>query len=387
MLALADLALRAQDEKTHVGWLEKAIAAHPQALPPKLALARHLLGKGERNKALTLAREALNANPEHPAALDLLGTVQLALGDTANAQGSYRKLAERLPGQATPLVKLATVQIVAKDFPAARQSLQEALRAEPGSLDAQMMLGNVEIQSGRHDEALRIARQVQKKQPEAAAGFILEGDAALGRKDPAPALAAFERAHKLAPSGALLLRQLQALNALQRPEDGEKRLADWLQRNPQDASTRAALAEQLIRRKQYPAAAAHYLILDQSNPGNLLVLNNLAWALAESGDKRALGYAEQALKLKPDNAAVLDTLGWILVRQGQHERGIKLLQDALSKTPDAAEIQWHLAAAYAQTGDRNRAQRELERLLASGVAFAQEQEARTLLKQLQDTSR
>lgn len=387
MLALADLALRAQDEKAHVGWLEKAIAAQPQALPPKLALARHLLGKGERNKALTLAREAHDAHPEHPAAIDLLGTVQLALGDTTNALASYRKLVERLPGQAAPLVKLATVQIVAKDFPAARQSLQDALRAQPGSLDAQMMLGNVENQSGRHDEALRIARQVQKQRPDAAAGFVLEGDAVLARKDAAAALAAFERAHKLAPSGALLLRQLQALNAVQRPEEGEKRLADWLQRNPQDASTRAALAEHLIRRKQYPAATAHYLILDQSNPGNLLVLNNLAWALAESGDKRALDYAEKALKLKPDNAAVLDTLGWILVRQGQPARGIKLLQDALSKTPDAAEIQWHLASAYAQTGDRVRAQRELERLLATGVAFPEEHEARALLKQLKSPTR
>lgn len=387
MLALADLALHAQDEKTQVGWLEEAIAAHPQALPPKLALARHLLGKGEHNQALSLARETLNDNPEHPAALDLLGAVQLALGDTASALASYRRLAVRLSGQAAPLVKLASVQLIAKDLPAAHQALQDALRIQPDSLDTQMMLGNVEIQSGRHHEAQRIARQLQKQWPDAAAGFILEGDAALGRKDSAAALAAFERAHKRAPTGALLLRQLQALDAEGRAEEGEKRLADWLQRNPQDASTRAALAEQLIRRKQYPAAAAHYHVLDQSNPGNLLVLNNLAWALAESGDKRALGYAEKALRLKPDNAAVLDTLGWILVRQGQPERGIKLLQQALSKAPDATEIQWHLASAYAQTGDRARAQHELERLLASGVAFPQEQAARPLLKQLQNPSR
>lgn len=387
MLAMADSALRERDEKAYIGWLEKAAAAHPQALPPRLALARHLLAQGERNKALALAREALNANPDHPAALDLLGSVQLALGDTTNAQGSYRTLVERLPGQAMPLIKLAAVQVSAKDLPGARKSLLDALRVQPDSLDAQMMLGHVEIQSGRHDEAQRIARQVQKQQPDGAAGFILEGDAALARKDHPAALAAYERAHRLAPSGALLLRQMQTLNALKRAEEGEKRLADWLQRNPQDAGTRIALAEQLILRKQYPAAAAHYRILDQRNPGNLLVLNNLAWALAESGDKRALGYAEKALKLKPDSAAVLDTLGWILVRQGQHERGIKLLQQALSKTPDAAEIQWHLASAYAQTGDRTRAQRELERLLASGVAFPQEQEARTLLKHMQSTSR
>jgi len=249
------------------------------------------------------------------------------------------------------------------------------------------MLGGVEIRGARFDEAHKLAKQVQQQKPDSPAGFILEGDTAFARKDYPAALAAFERAHKLQPSGALLVRQLQVLTASQRAEEGEKRLAAWLAAHPQDASTRAALAEGLIQRGQYKAAAEHYLILDKSNPNSLLVLNNLAWALFESRDSRALAFAEQALKLKPDNPAVMDTLGWILVRQGQTARGIKLLQQALTKAPDAAEIQFHLASAFAQSGDPTRAQRELERLLASGVAFPQEQEARSLLKQLQGKTR
>ena len=387
MLALADLGLLNKDEKTYVSWLDKAAAAHPQALQPRLALARYQLAKGDKNKALATAREAVNAQPDNPAALDLLGTTQLALGDTPNALGSYRKLVERQPGQAAPLIRLANAQIVAKDLAGARKTLQDALRIQPDFIEAQLMLGGVEIQGARFDEAHKLARQVQQQKPDSPTGFILEGDTAFARKDFPAALAAFERAHKLKPSGTLLVRQLQVFNATQRPEEGEKRLVAWLAANPQDASTRAALAESLIKRKQYKAASEHYLILNKSNPNNLLVLNNLAWSLFESNDNRALGFAEQALKLKPDNPSVMDTLGWILVRQGQTERGVKLLQQALSKAPDAAEIHWHLAAAYEKTGDRTRAQSELDRLLASGLAFPQEQEARALLKQLQSRTR
>ncbi|KVW96876.1 XrtA/PEP-CTERM system TPR-repeat protein PrsT [Thiobacillus denitrificans] len=385
MLALADLALRDKDEKSYVNWLEKAAAAHPQALQPRVALARYQLAKGDRNKALATAREAVNAQPDNPVALDLLGTTQLALGDTTNALGSYRKLAERMPGQAAPLVKVATAQITAKDLPGARKTLQDALRIQPDFLDAQLMLGGVEIQGARFDEASKLAKQVQQQKPDKPAGFILEGDTAFARKDYPAALAAFERAHKLAPSGALLARQLQVFNATQRPGEGEKRLAAWLVANPQDADTRALLAESLIRRKQYAAAAEHYLVLNKSNPGNLLVLNNLAWTLSELNDKRALSFAEQALKLKPDNPAVLDTYGWLLVRSGNAAKGLGILKKAQSKAPDAAEIQWHLAYALNENGDKARARQELKMLLDRNVGFTAEAQARQLYNHLTAT--
>ncbi|NDP46893.1 MAG: PEP-CTERM system TPR-repeat protein PrsT, partial [Sulfuriferula multivorans] len=384
MLALADLALLSKDEKTFVSWLEKAASVQPQALQPRLVLARYQLAKGDKNKALATAREAVNAQPDSPVALDLLGTTQLAVGDSTNALASYRKLVEGQPGQATPLVKLATTQIVAKDLPGARKTLQDVLRIQPDLIEAQLMLGGIEIQSARFEEAQKLAKQVQQQKPDNPAGFVLEGDTAFARKDYSSALAAFERAQKLKPSGSLLVRQLQIFNATQRPEEGEKRLAAWLSTHPQDAGIRAALAENLIKRGQHKAAAEHYLLLNKGNPNNLLVLNNLAWSLFESKDSRALGFAEQALKLKPDNPAVMDTLGWILVQQGQTSRGIKLLKQALAKAPDAAEIQFHLASSLAQSGDRARALSEVERLLASGVAFPQMQEARNLHKHLKN---
>jgi putative PEP-CTERM system TPR-repeat lipoprotein len=384
MLAMADLSLRNKDEKAHVSWLEKAATTHPQAMQPRIALARYQFAKGDKNKALATAREAVNTQPDAPVALELLGTTQLAVGDTTNALGSYRKLADRLPNQPAPLVKLATAQVAAKDLAGARNTLQDALRLQADFVDAQLILGGIEIQSARFDEAHKLAKQVQQQKPDNPAGFILEGDTAFARKDYPAALVAFERAQKLSPSGALLVRQMQAFSAAQRPEEGEKRLVSWLSSHPQDASIRAVLAESLIKREQYKAAAENYLILNKNNPNNLLVLNNLAWSLFESKDSRALGFAEQALKLNPDNPAVIDTLGWILVQRGQMERGIKLLQQALAKTPDVADIQFHLASAFAKSGDHARALSEIERLLASGVAFPQEQEARSLLKQLKN---
>lgn len=384
MLALADLSLLNKDEKAYIGWLEKAANAHQQAIQPRILMARYLLAKGENAKAITVAREAVNAQPQNAAALDTLGATQYASKDLANALGTYQKLTDMYPRQAEPRLKLAQVQIAMKQPGDARKTLQEALRLKPAFTEAQSLLGSLEIQSARYDEAQKIAKQMQLQVPDSPAGLVLEGDTALARKQYTAAITVFERAHHLSPSPSTLIRLHKALAGAGRAEEGERQVAGWLASHPQDNGTRLFLAERLTVRGQFKTAADHYLYLNQQNPGNLLVLNNLAWVLSELKDRRALSFAEQALKLKPDNPAIQDTLGWILVQQGQSARGIKLLQQALSKTPDAAEIHFHLAAAYAKSGDQARARSELERLLASGVGFSFEQEAHTLLKQLQE---
>jgi Flp pilus assembly protein TadD len=71
------------------------------------------------------------------------------------------------------------------------------------------------------------------------------------------------------------------------------------------------------------------------------------------------------------------------VQQGQAERGARLLQQALSKMPNAAEIRYHLAVAYTRLGDEVRAEKELQGALATSAAFQQRQRAKTLLAQLQ----
>ena len=382
MLAMADLSLRQKDEKAYTSWLEKAANANPQAIQPHLLLARYLLAKGENAKAVFAAHEAVNAQPKNPAALDLLGTTQFASKDLGNALDTYRKLADQFPNQAEPRLKLAQVQIAMKQTGDARKTLLEALGTKPDLIEAQLMLGGLEIQSARYDEAHKIAKQIQQQKPSSPAGLVLEGDTAMARKQYPAALAAFERANKLSPSPATLIRLHQALAGAGRFEEGEKQLAAWLTSHPLDGGTRLYLAERLITRGAFKAASEHYLILNQQNPGNLVVLNNLAWALSELKDSRALSYAEQALKLKTDNPNIMDTLGWILVQQGQTERGIMLLQQALSKAPDSGAIHWHLASGFYRAGDRTHARQELKRLLDSGLGFSEEAKARELLKQL-----
>ena len=94
------------------------------------------------------------------------------------------------------------------------------------------------------------------------------------------------------------------------------------------------------------------------------MLNNLAWLYSKVNDKRALATAEQAYKLAPKSAAVLDTYGWILVSQHELEHGISMLREASELSGKNPEIQFHLASALVQQGG---AQEEAKLLVKSLV--------------------
>jgi Flp pilus assembly protein TadD len=118
------------------------------------------------------------------------------------------------------------------------------------------------------------------------------------------------------------------------------------------------------------------------DPDNVAALNNAAWFAHERADPRALPYAEHAAELAPDNAAVLDTLGWILTQQRRAGDALEHLTRAAQLAPDALEIHYHLAVAQVQLGQTEAARRTLDALLAAEGPFAQRDAAQELLRSL-----
>ena len=77
-----------------------------------------------------------------------------------------------------------------------------------------------------------------------------------------------------------------------------------------------------------------------------------------------------------------DTLGWILLAQGEADKAVTYLSAANSAAPRNPDIQYHLAVAFHHVGRPADAQSMLESLLGSGVSFADKAEAERLLQKL-----
>jgi len=96
------------------------------------------------------------------------------------------------------------------------------------------------------------------------------------------------------------------------------------------------------------------------------VLNNLANLYLLQKDPRALDLAEKAHRLAPGSVGIQDSLGWILLSQGQLARGSELLKQAASLAPKMATVRYHYAVALEKSGNRVAAKKELQAALALG---------------------
>ena len=370
LLALAGL--RAQTGATPdevVELVGKAVAANPTDLASRLALIRLYLRNNEPKKAIAAAQEAVAAFPERPEALDAAGQAYRADGDINQAVSTYNKLIQLRPESPLPYMRLAEIRIGAKDNAAAMENLKKALALKPDLLEAQRAMIALDATSGRADQALAAARDLQKERPKEALGYLLEGNIHASKKEWSEAASAYRTGLKQAGTADLATHLHAALYAGGKGSEADAVAASWLKDHPKDRGFRHYLAQSALSKKDYASAARQYKELLDSEPNDVLALNNLAWIAGQLKDPKALEYAERAYTLAPGNPAVLDTYAMLLVEGGNAARGVELLQKAVAMAPSAAAIRLNLARALLKAGQKDAAGKELDTLAKLGDKF------------------
>ena len=119
------------------------------------------------------------------------------------------------------------------------------------------------------------------------------------------------------------------------------------------------------RSHDWPRAEADFLRALELSPDQPYVLNYLAYAWAEQG--RNLGRARQmvdrAVEQRPNDGSIVDSLGWVLLRQGDKAGAIRFLERAVELQPEDSTINGHLGDAYMAAGRRREAEVQWRRAL------------------------
>jgi putative PEP-CTERM system TPR-repeat lipoprotein len=385
LLSLASFGRRigaTRDEQ--IAWLNRATRASPRSTRPPLMLARLHAQAGNAAQALAAAGWAQVISPDNLEVLYLLGSIQVAAGQKELALTTYRRIASLQPDSPVALLRLANALAASADDSAAASALGRALSLKPDYIDAQVALAHLHVRAGKLSEAKAIARQLKEQETTFAIGRSLEGDVLMAQKRFADAAEAYEAAYRTGKSGSLAIRMHKAYVQAGNAGDAENRLAQLVKDSADDAFVRMYAADVAFRGGKYKKAVEHYEWLLQSQRDNAVALNNLALAYQRMEDPRALETAERAYRLNPKNAEIIDTLGWILVEQGNSMRGLELLQRAVAAAPTNHEFRYHLAQAWLKVGNTTKARNELKQLLSSNAKFPQQAEAAQLFEQLRD---
>ena len=180
-----------------------------------------------------------------------------------------------------------------------------------------------------------------------------------------------------------LIKLSDALRAGGKNEEAARRVAAWLQQHPKDLRVEMYRAECALDDKQYAAAASPVRV----HPGALT--QKMPWP-QQPGDELPLRGRQARRGRRPtrptalagEEPVVIDTLGWILVEEGNVARGLPMLLRASSWRPRRHDIRLHVAQGLVKSGDKSAARKELEAITKPDMRFAQADEARALLKQL-----
>ncbi len=383
LLALAQLAASQKAPKEEVaGLLGKAIDANPTDATPRLMLIELHLRSNDNKQALATAQSAVAAVPTSPELLAALGRVQQLSGESNQAVATFGKLVAQQPLSTRAQMLLAGAQVANKDPQAARQSLRKALEIKPDDLDAQRALIVLDLEAKNYADANKTARTVQEQQPKSPVGFVLEGDIAVARQDWDAAAQAY-RAALQRGSATEFATKLHAVLLRAGKEPEAQRLAgNWQKEHPKDAVFLAYLGEQALARKDHAAAERYYAAVLDLQPNNALALNNLAWVKGQLKKDGALELAEKANNLAPNQPALMDTLAMLLADKGDFKRAIEVQNKALELQPAIAGLRMNLAKIYIKSGDKARAQAELETLAKLGDRFPAQAEVTAMLGSL-----
>lgn len=383
MLALAELRISSGGAPEEVtGLINKAIAANPEEVAPRLALIQYHLSKKDNKKALTAASDALAALPDKPEILDALGRTQQASGDFNQALVTYSKLAAMQPASPLPQMRLAEIHLGSKNKDEAAKSLKKALEIKPDLIEAQRGLIILAMDAKKLPDAVNIARQIQQQRPKEAAGYVFEGDIRATEKAWPEAIGVYRAGLKQIAAPELAIKLHTALLASGATAEAEKMAAAWIKEHPKDIALRVHLGDIATARKQYPQAVQNYRGALEIQPNNPLVLNNLAWVSGQLKAPKALEYAEKANQLSPNQPPFMDTLAMLLADKGETTKAIDLLRKAMTISPQATAIQLNLAKVLIGAGKKDEARKELDAIAKMGEKFSGHAEVSQLLKEL-----
>lgn len=380
-IAIARLAAATGEVDDAILWSNSAIETDRRLVGARIMLCRLYISEGRFEEGEAAARTALDE-------FDAVAELQSLLARSLAGQDEYRgallpfERAIKLdPENVLYRMNLANAYVELGDNDRAELVLRQSLEMNPDDIRTNSMLAKLRAGAGDMRGALEVASAFKDRNPGNAESYVLFADMLAQDDKLTEASAAYDDALRLDNNRDIAMRAFR-LRVRSGLPDRRRPLRSHLDTNPEADDVRMVLAQDYQVQREFGLAAEEYRRIIEASPGNHVAMNNLAWVYLELGDPRAEDLARSAHALAPRESSVIDTLGWILVQQGELAPGIEFLRKAVRLSGGSNTIRLHLASALADAGQTAEAERILREILSGDDEFTGRHEARSLLRDL-----
>lgn len=377
-------------------------AKYPELPQAHFALAQAAALAGDNEAAIAAAREAQKLRPDWELAVLLEAQVLLQRSPAAAAK-RLGEFVESYPSAREARLSYARVLVMEKRLPEARKQLEAVANASPKNPDVVYAVGLLAYQLKDYSAAEEYMKRVlglgyrdpegvryvlgqiaeeQKLWPRAIEWYesIATGDhvmparmrtanaiAKQGKLDEARAFLKRVAAENPEDAVQLTVAEAQLLRDAQRHAEAFALLSEALGKQPEQPDLLYDLALTAEKLERFDLLETHLRKLIEVKPDHAHAYNALGYSFADRNTRlpEARKLIEKALELAPEDYFIVDSMGWVLYREGDLKGAARELRRAYSGRPDA-EIGAHLGEVLWMLGEKDEARRIWDEALKAG---------------------
>ena len=343
-----------QDIDAAMASYNEVLRLNPRAASAQLQLSRLQLARGAVSETVQLAESALKNAPGSPEARLTLAAGLVAQREFARSEPMIAALQKDYPNVAVVEALAGRQHLAKQNLALARVSYERAVKLDPKSQPAIAGLTAIDLLEKKNEDARHRVDAYLAHSPNDVQMMLLASRVYLAANDAAAAEKSLRRVIELAPAESRAYAMLGSLYAAQQrlPEarDQFDRLAD---RNPKSVSARTLAAMLSHTRNELDDAKKRYQAILDLDANAAVAANNLAWIIAEEGKDldAALRLAERAALAAPNRPEIHDTVGWIYYKKELPTVAVASFEKSIKQDPNNATYRYHLALAYAKSGN------------------------------------
>ncbi len=346
--------------------LKKMIERSPNFVPAYFTLAFAYLREGWADDAIKLCKQGLELSPNNIKGVEILAKASIAQKNFKEAEKYFDQLVQHRPDNVADILSLASLKINKGDIDVAYDLCNRVLEINEKNVNAHSLKGFCYLRQGKIDDAITEFRKVIEIDPLNIGGHLNLAKIYSSVQRFNEAEEELLNLIELKPDFTEVFAELGNLYFVQGKYDKSiEYYTRILQNNPQDLKTNIALAGAYYAKDEFNKALA---ILEpfQRNPkfdDNVQLRSFLATLYYKLNDpEKAEREYKKVLAVNPRFRPAYD-LGLIYTDQGKTEESIEIYKQALKIDPNLTDMMLYLAIAQQHTGDYDKAEETLSRLI------------------------